>query len=136
MRTLLGILLGVLLLGTCALAADYNYIKADALKSRLNNDPEMTIVDICPPERFAKGHIPSSIETNAYPVKNADDRSRLAALLTKLGNSDKDIVIVCPRGGGGAKRSYDFYASREIATKRLLILENGMEGYPHETVAK
>ena len=38
-------------------------------------------------------------------------------------------MIVCPRGAGGAKRTYDHLLQQGIAAERLLILEKGQEGW-------
>ena len=47
--------------------------------------------------------------------------------------STDDVVIVCPRGGGGAKRTSDYYNAHGIKKKRLLILEKGMDKWSNET---
>jgi rhodanese-related sulfurtransferase len=96
----------------------------------------MVLVDICVVEQFAKGHIPGSIETNAYPVETDEQRQNLAKVLPKIQESAGDVVIVCPRGGGGAKKTFDFYKSQGVDEKRLLILEKGMDKWPYETEAK
>lgn len=96
----------------------------------------MIIINICPVEQFAKGHIKGSLETNAYPVKTKEEKARLAEYLPKIKASTDDVVIVCPRGGGGAKRTFDFYKSSGIEEKRLLILEKGMNKWPYETEKK
>jgi rhodanese-related sulfurtransferase len=124
---------------TCALATvataaeDYNYIAAKAVKDRLDAGSPMIIVDICPAQQFAGGHLAGSIETNAYPVKTDAEKGRLAQQLAKLQASADDIVVVCPGGAGGAKRTVDFYKTQGVDEKRLLILEQGMNQWPYET---
>lgn len=115
---------------------EYKYISPEALQTRIKaSDTSMIILDICPAEQFAKGHIPGAIETNASPVQRPEETARLEAALPKLvGN--KDIIVICPGGGGGAKRTVDLYKSRGIDPKRLLILENGMNKWPYETQHK
>ncbi len=54
----------------------------------------------------------------------------------KIKTSTEDVIILCPRGGGGAKNTYDFYKANGIDEKRLLILEKGMEKWPFPTEAK
>lgn len=120
---------------TCAWAASatYNYIAAKDLRNRINARSELIIIDICPAEQFAEGHVKGSIETNAYPVKTEAEKYRLAKQLPRIKDSRDDVVIVCPRGGGGAKRTVDYLNANGIDEKRLLILEKGMDKWPYET---
>jgi len=115
-----------------ASAGDYNFISAEDLHKRVAAESSMIIVDILPAEQFAKGHIKGAIETNAYPVKTEAEKARLAEQLPKIMESTDDVVIICPRGSGGAKRTFDFYKENGVAEKRLLILEKGMNGWPYE----
>jgi len=95
----------------------------------------MIILDICPVEQFAKWHIPGAIGINAYPAQRPEEIARLEAALPKL-VGDKDIIVICPGGDGGAKRTIDLYKSKGIDPKRLLILEYGMNEWPYETEPK
>jgi rhodanese-related sulfurtransferase len=52
----------------------------------------MILLDICPVEQFAKGHIPGSIETNAYPVDTDEQRARLASDRRRKGHPDQQYV--------------------------------------------
>jgi len=115
---------------------NYNFITAQALHNRIQEKSSPIIVDICPAEQFAQGHIEGSIETNAYPVKTKAEKARLAEVLPSIKASTEQIVIVCPRGAGGAKRTYDFYKASGVDAGRLLILEKGRNGWPFETVKK
>lgn len=96
----------------------------------------MILIDICSAEQFAKGHIKGSIETNAYPVKTEEEKARLAKHLPTMKASTEDVIIVCPRGGGGAKNTFDFYKANGIDENRMLILEKGMDKWPFQTEAK
>lgn len=125
-----------ILLPVLALATDYNYISQDAMRAKLDTNAPVTIVDICPVDQFAKGHLPGSIETNAYPVKTDAEIAKLDAILPKLQASNESVVIVCPGGKGGAKRTYDHYKAQGIAESRLLILEKGMSGWPYQTTTE
>ncbi|BCS86929.1 rhodanese-like domain-containing protein [Pseudodesulfovibrio sediminis] len=136
MKRILIIALAALLLPVLAGASDYKYISQDDMRTHLDNHDAVTIVDICPMEQFAKGHLPGSIETNAYPVKTDEERAKLDAIMPKLTTSTDDIVIICPGGAGGAKRTYDFYKAKGVDESRLFILEKGMNGWPYQTVAK
>jgi rhodanese-related sulfurtransferase len=123
--------------GSWAASSDgYNYISAADLQKRLQAKSPMILLDICPVEQFAKGHIPGAIETNAYPVDTDEQRERLAKVLPKIQASPDDVIILCPRGGGGAKKTFDFYKSKGVDPKRLIILEKGMDAWPFETEKK
>ena len=113
-------------------AGDYNYISAADLHERIASESPMIIVDILPAEQYAEGHIKGAIETNAYPVKTEEEKTRLAQLLPKIKESTDDVVIICPRGAGGAKRTFQYYQENGIAKDRLLILEKGMSNWPYE----
>jgi rhodanese-related sulfurtransferase len=121
---------------TLTAAADYNYITAEDLNDRLGADSPMILIDICTVDQFAKGHIKGSIETNAYPVKTVEEKARLAEHLDTLKASTDDVVIVCPRGGGGAKNTVDFYRDNGVEVSRLLILKKGMDKWQFETESK
>jgi rhodanese-related sulfurtransferase len=137
-RTFLLLTILCLAAGICWADAseDYNFISADALKDRIDAKSPVTIVDICPVEQFATGHIKGAIETNAYPVKTQAERDKLAKLLPGIKASKDDVVIICPRGAGGAKRTYDFYKAQGVKEDRLLILEKGMNGWPYHAEKK
>ncbi len=138
LRKLIFVLMVTLLASTGAWAdqSGYTYISASDLQERLQKKSPMILVDICVVEQFAKGHIAGSIETNAYPVETEDQRQGLAKALPQIQASQDDVIIVCPRGGGGAKKTFDFYKSQGVDPKRLLILEKGMDKWPYETEAK
>jgi len=127
----LTVILMLALVAATVAAADYNYIKPEEFKSRLESGKEMVIVDIQVPEEFAKRHFKGSLETNAYPVKSDEERARLDQTFERINATSADVVIVCPRGGGGAKNTYDYLKSKGVNEARLYILEKGMEGWPH-----
>lgn len=121
-----------LLLATVAFAerqANYNYINAAALEARLAAKEPTHLVDIQVEEEFARHHIKGAVATYAYPVKSDADKAKLQALVEQLKADTAPVVIVCPRGAGGATRTYDYLLSRGIAAERLLILEKGQEGW-------
>ncbi|PLX42767.1 MAG: hypothetical protein C0608_01500 [Deltaproteobacteria bacterium] len=123
-------------IATSSLAGDYNYIEPADVSSRVDMGKEQVIVDICEPAQFAEGHVPGSIETNAYPVKSDEDRAKLDKVLPVIEKSEADVVVVCPRGKGGAKRAYDYLKERGVDESRLKILIGGMDGYPYRTESK
>jgi rhodanese-related sulfurtransferase len=126
------ILMGILFWAGTLWAGEYNFITAADLKKRLDQGPMVILVDIQPMEQFAKGHIAGSIETNAFPAKTDTEKAQLDKGMPKIAASSDEVVIVCPRGGGGAKNAYDYYKSKGVDEKRLLILEKGMSGWPFE----
>lgn len=130
---LLGLLL-TLVSATLVYAGDYNYVTPDNFKTWLETGKKMAIVDIQPSADFQKHHFAGSLETNAYPVKTDEERQRLDKTVPLLTAATVDIVVVCPRGGGGAKGTYDYLKSKGIDEKRLLILESGMQGWPHKSL--
>jgi rhodanese-related sulfurtransferase len=122
---------------TVAGAGDYQSLKQDTFKDWLESGKTMQVVDIQLPAEFAKHHFKGAIETGAYPVKTDAERQRLDAVLAAIKTGREDVVIVCPRGGGGAKNTYDYLKAQGVAESRLMILEKGMERwpYPHLTVS-
>ncbi len=129
----LALLALVLFLAPAARAADYNYLAPEAAKERMAKDPSLFILDIQPGEDFAKGHLDGATSTTAYPVKSDADRAKLDALMPSLKEKTGDVLIVCPAGGGGATRTFDYLEKEGIARERLLILEGGQKGWPFET---
>jgi rhodanese-related sulfurtransferase len=115
-------------------AADYRYVKPDLFRSWLESGRRVVIVDIQPPADFGKRHIKGAVETGAYPAKTAEEQQRLDKVLAEIAATTADVVIVCPRGGGGARNTFDYLVSRGVVVERLHILEKGMEGwlYPEQ----
>jgi len=124
-------MISLVLFVSTAMAADYNYVNPVEFKSWLESGKEVIIVDIQVPEGFAKSHFQGALETNAYPVKSDEERARLDQTLVKINGTTAPVVIVCPRGGGGAKKTYDYLKVKEVEEARLFILEKGMEGWPY-----
>jgi len=124
----------LLLAGWSALAVaaegPYSYLPAAALKAKIESGEPVNLVDIQVRDEFSAHHLPGALATYAYPVKSDEDRSRLEAVLTELQANSAAVVIVCPRGAGGAKRAYDHLLGQGVAAERLYILEKGQEGWP------
>lgn len=112
-------------------AWSYQYLPAATAKDYLLEKRPMQLVDIQVEQEFNQHHLPGALATYAYPVKSADDLAKLDAVLPQLQSSAATVVIVCPRGGGGAKRAYDHLQKQGIAAKRLFILEKGQQGWPY-----
>ena len=125
------LLLTLLLVPGLSLAGEgkYNYISAADLETRLTAELPTNIVDIQVEKEFAQHHIKGATPTYAYPVKSDTDRSKLDATVEELKVNADPVVIVCPRGGGGAKRTYDYLLQQGVAADRLMILAKGQEGW-------
>ncbi len=124
--------LTILFAATCSFAAsDYNYISPETLQSNIENNGQMLIVDIQVEDEFSQHHIKGSMPTYAYPAKSESDTAKLDIAFQKQKETDEPLVIVCPRGAGGAKRSYDYLRQKGVAEDKLLILEKGMGGWPY-----
>jgi rhodanese-related sulfurtransferase len=130
-------MLQVFLLIGCAtttLAASYNYVEPDQFKLWLELGKDMAIVDIQVSAEYQQHHFKGSLETNSYPVKSAADKQKLDAVLPKLSATQNDVVVICPRGGGGAKNTYDYLKEKGIDEKRIFILKEGMQGWPYKEI--
>ena len=120
------LLLALLLLpGITCWAGDYNYTTAADLKQMIESREDFFLIDIQVEDEFNRHHIDGALATYAYPVKSDADKERLAAVMTSVKQTEKPIVIVCPRGGGGAKRTYEFLIGGGVPEGRLSILEGG-----------
>jgi rhodanese-related sulfurtransferase len=138
----LGFIASALLLGASVMFAGvfdvfkgYNYITAQETAELIRKDSQsILLIDIQEKPGFAKEHLQGAIETNAYPVKKQDELDRLAALLPTI-KPDQKVIIVCPRGGGGADRAYDFYLKSGVNKDNIFTLKNGQEGWPREEIS-
>ncbi|HKJ64542.1 MAG TPA: rhodanese-like domain-containing protein [Desulfopila sp.] len=128
----ISVVLAILFAATCSFAAsDYNYISPETVQSNIENNVQMLIVDIQVEDEFIQHHIKGSMPTYAYPAKSESDTEKLDIAFQKQKETDEPLVIVCPRGAGGAKRSYDYLRQKGVAEDKLLILEKGMGGWPY-----
>jgi len=128
-------LLAVLVVGLLNMAAlldSFNYVKADDFKQWLESGKAMVLVDIQAKNEFPLHHFKDSIETNAYPLDTEEQRKLLDPAVIAAKKAGADVVVICPRGGGGAKKAYDYLKSQGIANEKLYILEGGVEKWPHK----
>jgi len=124
------------LFSSAAMALDYKYISAEDVKSKLENKEPMHLVDIQVEQEFAKHHIPGAMATYSYPVKSEEEKGKLDAIIEKLQADNSPVVVICPRGEGGAKRCYEHLKEKGVAEDRLLILEKGQEGWPYKDLVE
>ncbi|MDU0457248.1 MAG: rhodanese-like domain-containing protein [Geobacteraceae bacterium] len=130
-RNLIFTLLIVLATGS-AFAAQY--IKAEDFKNAIEQKKDMFIVDIQEADDFDEHHFAGSLETNAYPVKSTDEKKRLDKILPTINTSVLPVVIICPRGKGGAMNTYEHLKAQGVSEGRLFILEGGMAGWPYKEI--
>jgi thiosulfate/3-mercaptopyruvate sulfurtransferase len=121
-------------LGRVVKEASYNYYTQEDLKAALEAKENLSLVDIQVAEDFSKHHIAGAIETNAFPVKTDDERMKLDSVIETIKTSKEPVVIVCPRGGGGAQRTVAYMMESGIPSAQLYILEKGQEGWPFEAL--
>ena len=134
MKRILLIIVALLVNVSTVMAA--NYIKPLELKQAFEDKKSMIVVDIQPAKDFAQQHLPGSIETNAFPAKSVDEKHLLDKVLATIKASADPVIIVCPRGKGGAKNSYEYLLSQGVAENRLQILEDGILGWPYKEFVK
>ena len=137
-----GILLSVLAVlvfvgcgGKVEQKAQYNYISAEETAKLIREDAsKLVLVDIQEKEDFDEEHLKGAISTYAYPVKTDEERARLAKLLPSI-KDDQKVVVICPRGGGGADRAYDFLLKSGVKQENLVTLTDGQYGWPREEIS-
>jgi thiosulfate/3-mercaptopyruvate sulfurtransferase len=114
-------------------AADtsYNYITSADLKARIQSGASITILDIQVEKEYSLHHIKGAVATYAYPVNSDEEKNRIDSVYPSLAGSFDPVVIVCPRGGGGAKRTFDYLINKGFEADRLFILEKGQAGWPY-----
>ncbi|WP_024955203.1 rhodanese-like domain-containing protein [Sulfurospirillum arcachonense] len=115
--------------------AKYNYISAEKTAELIKNDSEsIVLVDIQEKDDFKEEHLKGAVSTYAYPVKTDEERARLTALIPTIKSGQK-IIIICPRGGGGANRAYDFFLKSGLKKDTLFTLTDGQYGWPREKIS-
>jgi len=128
--------LASLMLCSNVFASGYSYTGKQEFKESLEKGSPMVIVDIQVPAEFAQHHFKGALETDAFPVKSDAERAKLDKVLPLIAASRDAVIIVCPRGGGGAKNAYDYLKGKGVDEKRLRILEGGMQGWPFQALVE
>lgn len=136
MKILTFVLSFLLLTSSLSLAESYNYISAEQMKTKITSGNDVIVVDIQEEKDFNQHHLPGSIATYAYPVKTDSERAAIDKAVAKYEETGQQVVIVCPRGKGGAKRCYDYMKSKNVPEAKLTILENGMGGWPYKDLVE
>lgn len=135
-KLILALTLLAMILAAPAYAGDYNYVSPEKVKDWISSGTPTSIVDIQVKEEFDAHHLTGSMATFAYPVKSDTDKAKLDEAVAALKKNDTQVVVVCPRGKGGAKRCYDYLEEQGIAQDRLLILTKGMTGWPYKEMVE
>ena len=136
MKTFILIITASFLAAAAALASNYNFISPEKTKTWIETQAPVTIVDIQVKEEFVSHHLPGSIPTYAYPVKSKLEKSRLDDIVAMSIAKGNPVIVVCPRGGGGAKRCYDYMKSQSVPEDKLLILKGGIADWPYKDLLK
>lgn len=112
----------------------YNYISAEETAELMRKDAsKLVLVDIQEKPDFEEEHLKGALATYAYPVKTEDEKARLAALLPNI-TPEQKVIIICPRGGGGADRAYDFYLEKGVKKEQLFTLKGGQYEWPRDKI--
>jgi rhodanese-related sulfurtransferase len=131
MKKIIAMLVVTLMISVPVLASNYQYISAADLKDKIDNNAQGLLLDIQVAGEFDEHHIPGAVATFAYPVKSDVDKEKLQTFIAQAKEKSEPITIVCPRGGGGAKRAYDYLKEQGVAESRLKILEGGQAKWPY-----
>ena len=101
-------------------------IHVDELRSLLEADADVEIVDIRPPAAFERGHIPGS---RNVPFAQLVDR------VDELDDDPERIVTVCPHGKSSVQAARLIQSYEGIDDARVESLAEGLSGWegPVET---
>lgn len=124
----------IALLNVAAIFQSFNYVSPGDFKKWLEADKAMIIVDIQDKAAFAKHHFKGSIETNAFPVKTDEEKKSIDPAVVQFKATGNNVVVICPRGGGGAKRCYNYLKSQGVPEEKLFILKGGVDKWPHRAM--
>ena len=115
------------------IAKDYNYISPQEFKARLDagdvEQGKLMVFSSQNHKEFASGYLPIAIQTFARPLESEADYRKLDIVLDRAKVTSEDIVVICPRGGSGATRPYDYLQKNGIDPSRMFILTKGQEAY-------
>lgn len=109
----------------------------DKLKSiRLSGDPDVVIVDVRSPEKYAEGHIPGAINLPWYSFKENGVLIPLEKAAEKIGENGigrENRVIVysdtCKPCGGLPASSYVFWLLKYLGHENVSVLDGGFDAW-------
>ncbi len=116
--------------GDTTVEKTYNYYTAEQTKEAIEKGNNIILLDIQVEEEWNAHHIKGAIPTHAYPVKTDEERAKLDVVLPQL-DGEQPIIVICPGGANGAKRTIDYLQTKGIKEDRLFILENGQGKWPY-----
>lgn len=129
MRSILTVcILTCLFLPSSAMA--FQYIAAAELKTAIESQSPLTLIDIQVKRDFDRHHIVGAIPTYAFPVRSDRDRAKLDPVIAKAAQDNTNIVIVCPRGLSGAMNTFEYLLDSGIDEDRIFILTDGQAAWP------
>ena len=113
---------------------EWQMISPEDMKKVLETDDstDYQIIDIQPEDDYKKGHLPNSISVPAYPVDTEELEKLVVDNADQFKDGDHQIYVVCPGGGGGAKRTISLLIDEGIDESRLFIVENGAKKWPYK----
>jgi rhodanese-related sulfurtransferase len=135
MRYILFALAAIVMIAATAFPSSsgpYSYISAQDLNRKLGLREGVILIDLSPAPLFSQRHIPGSIETGAYPVETPVQIGRLEKVLQRIVASSDEIVLICPKGGGSARRAFEHLKSKGVNPERIRILEGGILAWPYK----
>ena len=115
-----------------AVALAYNMMKADELKVRIETKQPTILLDIQKKNAYKEHHFFGSIRTFAYPAKTDMQLESAVQGVRMHQQTGDDVVIIGPRGGRAAKRTFDFLVTRGIPEEKIFILEGGIREWPYK----
>ncbi len=111
---------------------DFKYYSAEQLKTSIERELPINILDIQVEDEYNLHSIKGSVATYAFPVKSDEEKAKIEQVLPSLEETNNRIVIVCPRGGGGAERTAKLLLEKGVDNDRIFILEDGQAGWTFE----
>lgn len=129
---MLAVLLGFFL-SVPGLALAYNMMNADELKVRLETkEPPTILLDIQKKNAYKEHHFFGSVRTFAYPAKTDLELESVVQGVRMHEQTGNEIVIIGPRGGRAAKRTFDFLVTRGVPEGKIFILDGGIREWPYK----
>jgi len=110
----------------------YQYYTAEQLKTAIESKDNIYLLDIQVKEDYDKHHIVGTVPTYAYPADTEELTSKIDVTLDDINKTDKPIIVVCPGGGGGAKKTIDYLTTKGVDASRMFILEKGQKVWPYD----
>ncbi|MBE0596339.1 MAG: rhodanese-like domain-containing protein [Desulfuromonadales bacterium] len=128
----------ILLTATLVAGAEvrYHYLPPFEVEKRLKAGEQLFLLDIQVEEEFAAHHLQGALPTYAYPVQSEAEKAKLDAIVPLVKESTAPVLVICPRGGGGATRTVDHLVANGIEPRRVFILEKGQAGWKNKELVE